>query len=89
VATKEKKMRNEELKAVFDQHAAGYEKQWQRMAPTAVEPERLECIRAAYAQDVAILPPQVIASIIEPGGFEAPVQFFQAGLIHAWFSQRR
>jgi signal transduction histidine kinase len=33
--------------------------------------------------------PLVIASIIEAGGFETPVQFFQAGLIHAWFSRRR
>ena len=59
------------------------------MSPTAVEPERLERMRTAYAKDVAILPPKVIASIIESGGFEAPVQFFQAGLIHAWFSRRR
>jgi tRNA (cmo5U34)-methyltransferase len=58
------------------------------MSPTGIESERLERMRAAYAKDVAILPPKVIASIIESGGFEAPVQFFQAGLIHAWFSQR-
>lgn len=58
------------------------------MSPTGIDPERLERARAGYAKDVAILPPQVIASIIEAGGFEAPVQFFQAGLIHAWFSKR-
>ncbi len=58
------------------------------MSPTGVQPERLERMRAAYAKDVAILPPKVIAAIIESGGFEAPVQFFQAGLIHAWFSKR-
>ena len=58
------------------------------MSPTGIEPERLKRMRAAYAKDVAILPPKVIASIIESGGFEAPVQFFQAGLIHAWFSKR-
>ena len=52
------------------------------------QPEAVERMRAAYAKDVAILPPQHIASIIEAGGFEAPVQFFQAGLIHAWFSRR-
>ncbi|WP_348674221.1 hypothetical protein [uncultured Abyssibacter sp.] len=28
------------------------------------------------------------ASIIESGGFESPVRFFQAGLIHAWLSTR-
>ncbi len=45
-------------------------------------------MKAAYAKDVAILPPADVASIIESGGFEAPVQFFQAGLIHAWFAKR-
>jgi len=58
------------------------------MSSAGIEPERLERIRVAYAKDVAILPPKVIAAIIERGGFEAPVQFFQAGLIHAWFARR-
>jgi tRNA (cmo5U34)-methyltransferase len=44
--------------------------------------------RAAYSRDVAVLPPATVASIIEAGGFEQPVQFFQAGLLHAWFSKR-
>lgn len=50
--------------------------------------EELERMREAYAKDVAILSTQDIASIIASGGFEPPVQFFQAGLIHAWFSKR-
>ncbi|HMR67402.1 MAG TPA: methyltransferase domain-containing protein [Anaerolineae bacterium] len=58
------------------------------MAAAGIPPEGLERMRAAYAKDVAILPPKLIASIIESGGFEPPVQFFQAGLIHAWFSKR-
>jgi tRNA (cmo5U34)-methyltransferase len=58
------------------------------MSSTSIEPERLERMRAAYAKDVAVLPPKVIASIIESGGFESPVLFFQAGLVHAWFSKR-
>jgi hypothetical protein len=29
-----------------------------------------------------------VAAIIEAGGFETPVQFFQAGLIHAWHAKR-
>jgi hypothetical protein len=66
-------MRSEELKAVFDQLASGYDKQWEKTAPI---------------RDGLILPPKLIASIIESGGFETPVQFFQAGLIHAWFSER-
>lgn len=62
---------------------------WFRMMASAgIQPEGLERMRAAYAKDVAILPPELIASIIESGGFEPPVQFFQAGLIHAWFSKR-
>lgn len=58
------------------------------MAAAGIPPEGLERMRHAYSKDVAILPPKVIASIIESGGFEPPVQFFQAGLIHAWFSKR-
>lgn len=62
---------------------------WMHMMSAAdISPEGRERMRAAYAKDVAVLPPQVIASIIEAGGFGAPVQFFQAGLIHAWFSRR-
>jgi hypothetical protein len=130
-------MRSEEIKAIFDQQAAGYDRQWARMAPirgclhyllqgvfvelpaqddgfearcdfhvayveslpaTDVElfrgiagrlrPEALERIRANYARDVAILPPGGVESIIGSAGFTPPVQFFQAGLIHAWFARR-
>lgn len=58
------------------------------MAAADVTPKRLERMRAAYANDVAVLPPAAVASIIESGGFEAPIRFFQAGLLHAWFSKR-
>lgn len=62
---------------------------WLNMMTSAgIQPEALERMRAAYAKDVAILPPKLIASIIESAGFEPPVQFFQAGLMHAWFSKR-
>lgn len=47
----------------------------------------LEQMRAAYARDVAVLPPAQVASIIKAGGFGQPVMFYQAGLIHAWFSK--
>ena len=40
------------------------------------------------SSDLAILPPTLVAAIIKAGGFGAPVQFYQAGLIHAWFSKR-
>ncbi len=58
------------------------------MSANGIQPEVLERIRAAYAKDVAVLPPQVVASIIESAGFQSPVQFFQSGLMHAWFSRR-
>ena len=58
------------------------------MAAADVSPEARARTLAAWEKDVAILPPGEVASIIESGGFEAPVQFFQAGLIHAWISRR-
>jgi tRNA (cmo5U34)-methyltransferase len=61
---------------------------WLNVMTPGVQPERLERTRAAYAKDVAVRPPELVASIIESAGFEPPVQFFQAGLIHAWFSKR-
>ncbi|TWT23552.1 class I SAM-dependent methyltransferase [Luteimonas marina] len=62
---------------------------WMRMMRTAeVSDEEVERMRAAYARDVAILPPAQVASILEESGFADPTQFFQAGLIHAWMSRR-
>lgn len=62
---------------------------WLKMMLAAGIPASgLEQMRAAYARDVAILPPAQVASIIEAGGFDEPVMFHQAGLIRAWFSRR-
>lgn len=58
------------------------------MAAADISHAELEQMRNAYANDVAILPPNTVALIIKSGGFDSPVQFFQAGLIHAWFSKR-
>lgn len=58
------------------------------MAASDISPEGIERMRKAYANDVGVLPPSSVASIIESGGFDSPVQFFQAGLIHAWLSKR-
>lgn len=60
----------------------------QVMASGGVTPEGLERMREAYNRDVAVLPPERVASIIRSGGFDPPVRFFQAGLIHAWYSRR-
>jgi len=62
---------------------------WFRLMSSAgLQPEALERMRANYARDVAILPQGEVESIIRSAGFAPPVQFFQAGLIHAWFSRR-
>lgn len=58
------------------------------MAASDVTPEAIDRMRKAYSSDVGVLPPSRVASIIETGGFEPPIQFFQAGLIHAWVSKR-
>lgn len=58
------------------------------MAGADIAPEAVERMRKAYAHDVGVLAPDRIAAIIAAGGFERPVQFFQAGLIHAWISRR-
>lgn len=59
------------------------------MSSAGVQPEMLEKARAAYARDVAILPPVQVAGLIEAAGFEAPVQFYQAGLMHGWSCERK
>jgi tRNA (cmo5U34)-methyltransferase len=51
-------------------------------------PEGLERMREAYRRDVAVLPPQDVREIITLGGFDSPMLFFQAGMIHAWFAKR-
>jgi tRNA (cmo5U34)-methyltransferase len=57
------------------------------MAAADVPPDHIERMRQAYAGDVGVLPADRVASIVESGGFEPPVRFFQAGLIHAWLSR--
>ncbi len=50
--------------------------------------EDIERMRAAYGRDVAKLTAPQVESIIEAGGFETPVLFFQTLFIHAWYSKR-
>lgn len=58
------------------------------MAEGGISAEGLERMRQAYATDVAVVPPRQVASILQAGGFDEPVAFYQAGLIHAWFAKR-
>lgn len=69
-----------------DQYETLLQLWWRVMASSDVSPEAVARMRDAYAKDVAILPPAAVASIIQAAGFDAPVQFFQAGMIHAWFA---
>lgn len=62
---------------------------WLRtMAQADLSPERIQQMRDAYARDVAILPPGEVAAFMASAGFEQPVQFYQAGLIHGWYAKR-
>jgi tRNA (cmo5U34)-methyltransferase len=61
---------------------------WLRtMAAADLPPERVEQMRAAYRRDVAIVPPASVEALLASSGFESPVAFYQAGLIHAWYCQ--
>jgi tRNA (cmo5U34)-methyltransferase len=44
--------------------------------------------RASFGQQVAVLPPKEVESMIASSGFCSPVLFFQAVFIHAWFARR-
>jgi tRNA (cmo5U34)-methyltransferase len=61
---------------------------WRLMRAADAPPEGIERLRAAYERDVAVLPAGEAAAIVAAGGFDTPVQFYQAGLIHAWFAKR-
>lgn len=50
--------------------------------------DTIEKLGSALARDVAILAPSTVESIIKQGGFDSPVQFYQASLVHAWFALR-
>lgn len=64
-------------------------KVWVSMLHAANVPaDAIEKTHSAWAKDVAILPPDDVKSIIERGGFNSPVQFYQSGFVHAWFSRR-
>lgn len=75
-----------------DASPAGYEslrEVWFRVMRSGdLAPEALEKMRAAYDRDVAVLPPEEVGRILSSAGFGAPVQFFQAGLIRAWYARR-
>jgi tRNA (cmo5U34)-methyltransferase len=58
------------------------------MSDSGLTNEGLERMRITYTRDVAVLPPAEVGKMIGQGGFEPPVRFFQAGMIHAWYGRR-
>lgn len=64
-------------------------KAWVSMLHAANVPaDAIERTHSAWEKDVSILPPDDVESIIKRGGFKSPVQFYQEGFVHAWFSMR-
>jgi tRNA (cmo5U34)-methyltransferase len=62
---------------------------WGRMMRAAdVPPEGVDRMREAYGRDVALVPPEEVGGMIAAGGFDAPIQFLQTGLIRAWYARR-
>lgn len=62
---------------------------WMRtMSGAGLDGEALERVRAGHARDVAILPPDRVAALVTAAGFEAPLRFHQAGMIHGWCARR-
>ncbi|CAM9644105.1 unnamed protein product [Ectocarpus sp. 12 AP-2014] len=62
---------------------------WTRMLSAGnVPPDMVERFRAMYGRDVAVMPPDRVSAIIESAGFDTPVPFYQAGLVHAWYATR-
>jgi tRNA (cmo5U34)-methyltransferase len=50
--------------------------------------ERIEKMRLVYGRDVAVSAIPEIEALIASSGFDAPVLFFQALLIYAWYAKR-
>ncbi|WP_140909623.1 class I SAM-dependent methyltransferase [Cognatiluteimonas lumbrici] len=63
---------------------------WMRtMSGAGLDDEAIERMRGNYARDVAILPPERVAALVADAGFEAPLRFHQAGMIHGWCATKR
>ena len=55
---------------------------------TGTPAEAIAKMPDSYGRDVAVLPPATIEAEMMAGGFDAPIAFYQALLIHAWFAKR-
>ncbi|KPN17093.1 SAM-dependent methyltransferase [Xanthomonas sp. Mitacek01] len=77
----------------WDTQAPDYEamlRLWMRtLSGAGLDEAAIARMRAAYANDVAVLPPARVAALVEDAGFTPPLRFHQAGMIHGWCAQRR
>ncbi len=55
---------------------------------TGTPAEAIAKMPESYGRDVAVLPPADIEAEIAASGFDAPIAFYQALLIHAWYTKR-
>ncbi|NJK97107.1 MAG: class I SAM-dependent methyltransferase [Bacteroidales bacterium] len=76
----------------FDTSASGYTTlmaTWLQLLKYADWPaDNVDQLPEVYKQNVAMLPPAEVESIIQQGGFNAPVLFSQSHFIHGWFAQK-
>ncbi|WP_049723449.1 class I SAM-dependent methyltransferase [Gilvimarinus polysaccharolyticus] len=61
---------------------------WMKMTSGQTTEEGLARMRNTYTNDVGVLPPSEVSTLIKAGGFDVPIPFFQAGLIHGWLASR-
>jgi hypothetical protein len=76
-------MDRKQLESTFDSQASTYDQQWGKLAAFR------DGIHLLLGSLFSSLPPRSVEAIIGSGGFEPPIQFFQAGLIHALYCRRR
>lgn len=62
---------------------------WLRtMSGAGLDDAAIERMRVAYSRDVAVLPPDRVAALVADAGFDPPLRFHQAGMIHGWSARR-
>lgn len=72
-----------------DIHHASILEIWRRTLEYSVLAEQqVNRPTTAPGSRVAVLPERAIEALIATAGFARPTRFFQAGLIHAWFTKR-
>jgi len=55
---------------------------------TGTPAEAIAKMPESYGRDIAVLPPAALEAEMEAGGFAAPIAFYQALFIHAWYAKQ-